>query len=58
MNDSVVRLLLCADPAGLRLSLVSAMAAKVETVRPHRAFPRKMKPAKVQGFFPNFKRCR
>jgi hypothetical protein len=33
--------------------LVLAMAAKVEAVRPDRASPRKMKPAKLQGFFPN-----
>lgn len=58
MKDSVVRLLLCADPNALLVDLVLAMAAKVEAVRPDRAFPRKMKPAKVQGFFPNYKRCR
>jgi hypothetical protein len=54
----VVRLLLCADPNALLVDLVLAMAAKVEAVRPDRAFPRKMKPANVQGFFPNYKRCR
>jgi hypothetical protein len=58
MKDSVVRLLLCNDPGALLVGLVLAMAAKVEAVRPDRAFPRNMKPAKVQGFFPNYKRCR
>ena len=38
--------------------LVLAMASKVEAVRPDRAYPRKMKPANLQGFFPNNKRCR
>jgi len=58
MKDSVVRLLLCNDPGAFLVDLVLAMAAKVEAVRPDRAFPRKIKPAKVQGFFPNYKRCR
>ena len=59
MKASVVRLLLGAEAAGLLCPLVlAAMAANVEAVRPDRAAPRKMKPAKLQGFFPNNKRCR
>ena len=58
MKDSVVRLLLCNDLGAFLVDLVLAMAAKVDAVRPDRAFPRRMKPAKVQGFFPNYKRCR
>jgi hypothetical protein len=30
----------------------------VEAVRPDRSFPRNMKPAKLQGFHRNYKRCR
>ena len=58
MKDAVVRLLLSAEAAAMLSPLVLAMAAKVEAVRPDRASPRKMKPAKLQGFFPNNKRCR
>jgi hypothetical protein len=58
MKASVVRLLLGAEAAGLLCPLVLAMVANVEAVRPDRAAPRKMKPAKLQGFFPNNKRCR
>ena len=58
MKASVVRLLLGAAAAGLLCPLVLAMAANVEAVRPDRTAPRKMKPAKRQGFFPNNKRCR
>jgi hypothetical protein len=39
-------------------TLVLAMVASVEAVRPARSAPRKMKPAKLQGFYPNYKRCR
>jgi len=58
IKASVVRLSLGAEAAGLLCPLVLAMAANVEAVRPDRAAPRKMKPAKLQGFFPNNKRCR
>ena len=58
MKASVARLLLRAEAAGLLCPLVLAMAATVEAVRPDRAAPREMKPAKPQGFFPNNKRCR
>jgi hypothetical protein len=34
------------------------MATTVEALRPDRAFPRKIKPAKLHGFHPNYKRCR
>jgi len=42
----------------LLTTLVLAMAASVEAVRPDRSAPRNMKPAKIQGFHPNYKRCR
>ena len=34
------------------------MAANVAAVRPDRTYPRKIKPAKLQGFSPNYKRYR
>jgi hypothetical protein len=37
---------------------VLAMAGTVEAVRPERSYPRKIKPAKLHGFHPNYKRCR
>jgi hypothetical protein len=54
----MVRLLLGVEASAVRTTLVLAMAANVEALRPDRAYPRKMKPAKLQGFFPNYKRCR
>lgn len=58
MKDSVVRLMLCVEAAAVLSPLVLAMAAHVEALRPDRSSPRTMKPAKLQGFFPNNKRCR
>ena len=58
MTDSMARLLICVDYAALLVSLVLAMAARVQTIGPDRAFPRKIKQTKVQGFFPNYKHCR
>jgi hypothetical protein len=58
ITDSMVRLLLGVEASAVRTTLVLAMAANVEALRPDRAYPRKMKPAKLQGFFPNYKRCR
>jgi len=58
MKDNLIRLFVF-EASGQRLtSLVLAMAACVEAVRPDRSFPRKIKPAKLQGFYPNYKRCR
>ncbi len=42
----------------LLTTLVLAMATSVEAVRPDRSAPRNMKPAKIQGYHPNYKRCR
>jgi hypothetical protein len=58
MKDNVVRLFLLDSAGQLLTSLVLAMAASVEAVRPDRSYPRKTKPAKLQGFHPNYKRCR
>jgi hypothetical protein len=58
MKNTVVRLLVGADTTELLTSLILAMAMNVEAVRPNRSFPRKMKPAKLQGFHRNYKRCR
>lgn len=58
MKDSVVRLLLGPEGASVLTLLVLAMATAVEALRPKRTFPRKLKPAKLHGFHPNYKRCR
>lgn len=58
MKDNVVRLFVFDSPGMLLRSLVLAMAASTEAVRPDRSYPRKIKPAKLHGFHPNYKRCR
>jgi hypothetical protein len=58
MKHAVARLLLGLGGQEWVGALVLAMAASVEAVRPDRSAPRKMKPAKIHGFYPNFKRCR
>jgi hypothetical protein len=58
MKDNVVRLLLGAWPPTLLTQLVTTMALSVEAVRPERSYPRRMKPSKLHGFHPNYKRTR
>jgi len=58
MKDNVIRLFIFDSPTQLLTSLALAMAASVEAVRPDRSYPRKIKPAKLHGFHPNYKRCR
>ncbi len=58
MKHAIARLLLGLAGQELVTALASAIAASVEAVRPDRGAPRKMKPAKIQGFHPNFKRRR
>jgi hypothetical protein len=58
MKHAVARLLLGLGGQELVTTLVLAMAASVEAVRPDRSAPRNMKPAKAQGFHSNYKRCR
>jgi hypothetical protein len=58
MKDNVVRLLLDAWPPTLLTQLVTAMALSVEAVRTERSYPRRMKPSKLHGFHPNYKRTR
>ena len=58
MKHAGVRLLLGMAGQELVTILVQAMTARVEAVRPGRSAPRNMKPAKIQGFYPNYKRCR
>lgn len=58
MKDNVIRLFLLPDPEDLVLQLVTALACTVEAVRPDRSYPRNIKPAKIQGFYKNYKRTR
>lgn len=58
MKDNVVRLFVFGSPRQLLTTLVLAMANSVEAVRPDRSYPRNIKPAKLHGFHPNYKRCR
>lgn len=58
MKDNIVRLFLFDAATQLLTPLVLVMASNVEAVRPDRSYPRKIKPAKLQGFHPNYKRCR
>jgi hypothetical protein len=58
MKHTLVRLRLAAPGTGFLTALIMAMATRVEAVRPDRTAPRKLKPAKLQGFHPNYKRCR
>ena len=58
MKDNIIRLFLDTWPPTLLPQLVSAMALSVEAVRPDRSYPRNIKPSKIQGFFPNYKRTR
>jgi len=58
MKDNVVRLFVQGSTPQLLTALVLSMAWSVEAVRPDRSYPRKIKPAKLHGFHPNYKRCR
>jgi hypothetical protein len=58
MKHTLVRLLLAAPGTSFLTALIMAMATSVEAVRPDRTAPRNVKPAKIQGFHPNYKRCR
>jgi hypothetical protein len=58
MKDNVVRLFVQGATRQLLTALVLSMASSVEAVRPDRSYPRKIKPAKLHGFHPNYKRCR
>ncbi len=58
IKNNLVRLFAFEAPGQLLTSLILAMAARVTAVRPDRSYPRKSKPAKLHGFYPNYKRCR
>lgn len=58
MKDNAVRLFLDVWPPTLLTQLVAAMALSVEAVRPDRSYPRRIKPSKLHGFHPNYKRTR
>ena len=58
IKDNIVRLFLVDSARHLLTPLVLAMAGSVEAVRPNRSYPRNIKPAKLHGFHPNYKRCR
>lgn len=57
MKHAGARSLLGLAGQELVATLVFAMAASVEAGRPDRSAPRNMNPAKIQGFYPNYKRC-
>jgi hypothetical protein len=58
IKDNLVRLFVFESAGHLLTPLVLAMAGSVEAVRPDRSYQRKIKPAKLHGFHPNYKRCR
>ncbi len=58
MKHAIAWLLLGLAGQELVTALVLTMAASVEAVRPDRVALRKIMPSKIQGFNPNFKRCR
>jgi len=58
MKDNIIRLFLDVWPPTLLTQLVSAITLSVEAVRPDRSYPRRIKPSKLHGFHPNYKRTR
>jgi len=56
-KDNLVRLFVSNSSRQLLTALILAMATSVEAVRPDRSYPRKIKPAKLHPFHPNYKRC-
>ena len=58
MKNNLVRLFVFGSKLQMLASLVLAMADSVEAVRPDRSYLRKIKPAKLHGFHPNYKRFR
>ncbi len=58
VKDNLVRLFGSNSSWQLLTALILAMAAGVEAIRPDRSYPRKIKPAKLHRFHPNYKRCR
>lgn len=58
IKHASARLLLGLAGQELVTALIFAMATSVESARPDRSAPRRMKLAKLQEFLPNYKRCR
>jgi len=56
-KDNLVRLFVSNSSRQLLTALILVMATSVEAVRPDRSYPRKIKPAKLHPFHPNYKRC-
>jgi len=56
-KDNLARLFVSNSSRQLLTALILAMATSVEAVRPDRLYPRKIKPAKLHPFHPNYKRC-
>jgi len=56
-KDNLVRWFVSNSSRQLLTALILAMATSVEAVRPDRSYPRKIKPAKLHPFHPNYKRC-
>ena len=57
-KDNLARLFVSNFSRQLLTALILAMAASAEAVQPDRSYPRKVKPAKLHPFHPNYKRCR
>lgn len=58
MKDNFIRLFLEVGPPDLLSQLIGTLALSVEAVRPDRSYPRRIKPSKLHGFHPNYKRTR
>ena len=56
-KDNLVRLFVSNSSRQLLTALILMMATSVEAVRPDRSYSRKIKPAKLHPFHPNYKRC-
>ena len=56
-KDNLVQLLVSNSSRQLLTALILAVATRVEAVRPDRSYPRKIKPAKLHPFHPNYKCC-
>jgi len=56
-KDNLVRLFVSNSSRQLLTALILAVATSVEAARPDRSYSRKIKPAKLHPFHPNYKRC-
>lgn len=56
MKDNLIRLSLGLQTLALLTELITVMARTTEPIRPDRSYPKIIRPRKLQGFFPNYKR--